>query len=121
MRCEATRRDGQPCEAQALPGRTLCWAHEPELRGRAREANAAGGRNRSNASRAARYAPRDLQGLVRQLLESVGEVHRGDLDPKRAQAMASLAGAVVRAYQVGEIERRLEELESRMDGEGEVA
>ncbi len=39
-----------------------------------------------------------LRGVFGSLLAALDEVHRGDLDPKQASAMAALAGAITRAY-----------------------
>ena len=47
---------------------------------------------------------------------ALGEVYRGELDPRQAQAMASLAGAVVRVITAGELEERLRALEARQNG-----
>jgi hypothetical protein len=43
QRCTATRSDGRPCGARALPGETLCWAHSPSLADKRRAAREAGG------------------------------------------------------------------------------
>ena len=48
------------------------------------------------------------------LLEAaLGQVHRGELDARQAQAMASLAGAMVRVLTAGEVEERVRRLEER--------
>ena len=54
-----------------------------------------------------------LQPVVSILEGALGEVHRGELDPRAASAMASLAGALVRAITAGELEERLRALEAR--------
>lgn len=117
-RCSATRANGEQCKATALPGRSLCWAHDPEHREKALEARKAGGYNSSRAARAAKRAPRDMRDLAEHLLQAVGEVHRGDLDPKKATAMASLAGALVKVHEAGEVNERLAELERRLEAKG---
>ena len=45
----------------------------------------------------------------------MGEVHDGRLHPRRAQAMASLAGVMVRVMTAGEMETRLRKVEERVD------
>jgi hypothetical protein len=50
------------------------------------------------------------------LEEALGQLHAGDLDPKRAQAMAALASAMVRALTAGELEDRVRQLEQRASG-----
>jgi hypothetical protein len=54
--CESTKRNGEPCQAQALPNSPHCWAHDPELQERRQEARKRGGKNRSGVVR--------LRGLV---------------------------------------------------------
>jgi hypothetical protein len=54
-----------------------------------------------------------MQALASQLMEAIGECYDGSLEPRRLSAMSSAAGAIVRVHEVGELEQRLEELESR--------
>jgi hypothetical protein len=54
--------------------------------------------------------------MIAALLDALDEVHRGDLDPKRASAMAALSGAVTRAYGVGILEERVQALEGQQEG-----
>ncbi len=114
--CTASRRNGEPCRAQALPERLLCWAHDPQMREKADEARRKGGLHKSSTVRAAKHVPPDMKALARQLMESIDEVHRGELMPDQARAMASLAGAVVRVYEVGELRLEVQELRERLEG-----
>ena len=47
------------------------------------------------------------------LEKALQEVHDGDLDPRQAHAMASLAGALVKVITSGELEERLRKLEGQ--------
>jgi hypothetical protein len=40
-RCTATTRDGRPCPGRPLPGKQLCFAHDPDLNTRPRRQAAA--------------------------------------------------------------------------------
>jgi len=60
-----------------------------------------------------------MQPVVTILEKALDEVHRGELDPRAASAMASLAGALVRTITAGELEERLRALEDR--GAGKVS
>ncbi len=114
--CRATKRDGTPC--RAIPTASgYCFAHDPELQAKTAGARKAGGSNSSNADRVAKRVPKDMRDLAACLLLAVDEVHRGDLSPRAASAMASLAGAAVRVYEVGSLEARIEALESRVSGQ----
>ena len=108
--CPETRKDGQPC--RATPTRDgRCLAHSPALVDKRRAAYAKGGRNKSRHARLAKLVPPRLVPVFDLLEGALREVHAGDLDPPRAQAMASLAGAMVRVLTAGELEGRLRRLE----------
>ena len=55
------------------------------------------------------------------LLAALDEVHDGTLTPAQASAMAAVAGAVVKVYQVAELEQRVEALEAATTAEGRPA
>ena len=113
-RCTSIRRDGSPCMARAGPS-GYCIGHVPG----AEDARRKGGHAKSRAERAAKLLPARLKPMVSLLEDALGEVHRGELDPRAASAMASLAGALVRAITAGELEERLRALEDR--GAGKVS
>ena len=106
--CVSTRREGAPCTAQAGAS-GYCIGHDPG----AQEAHRKGGHATRGTERAGELLPARLQPVVSILEGALGEVHRGELDPRAASAMASLAGALVRAITAGELEERLRALEAR--------
>jgi len=108
QRCDATRKDGKPCEAPAVQG-GLCVGHSP----RAQEARRMGGRASSRSARFAKLMPPRLVPVFDALEAALDEVHSGTLDPRAASAMASLAGAMVRVLTAGELEERVRRLEER--------
>jgi hypothetical protein len=55
--------------------------------------------------------PPRLVGVFDLLEEALSEVHDGQLDPRIAQAMSSLASAMVRVLTSGELEERVRRLE----------
>lgn len=48
------------------------------------------------------------------LSEAMGDTKTGKMEPKIAQALAALAGALVRVVGAGEMEERVRELERQM-------
>ena len=111
QRCTSTRRDGAPCTAQAGTS-GYCIGHDPG----AVEARRKGGHATSRAERAGKLLPARLQPVISLLENALGEVHRGELDHRQAAAMASLAGALIRAMTAGELEERLRALEAHGGG-----
>ncbi len=113
MTCTAARRNGQPCAARALPGKSHCFAHDPGLAAKRLAAYTAGGKGKSNLARAHRRLPADLKDVLAKLMAALDEVHGGEIDPRTATAMASLAGAINRIYADSELEQRIAALESK--------
>ena len=104
--CPATRKDGRPCTASSGPS-GYCIGHSPN----AIEARRQGGRGRSRVARAGKLLPERLKPVAESLETALKEVHDGRIDPRIATAMASLAGALGRVFQAGELEERLRQLE----------
>jgi hypothetical protein len=111
--CTATRRDGRPCQTQVVGGSRFCFAHDPDLAAKRAEAHSRGGRNRATSRRLDRLVPASLKPALALMFATLEETHRGELDPRTASAMAAVAGAIVRLYQVGTLEERLAALEER--------
>ena len=108
QRCIAVRKDGQPCTAFALQG-GRCVGHRPA----AQAARRKGGLASARSARLGKLVPPRLLGVYDALEDALGEVHGGELDPRAATAMASLAGAMVRVLTAGELEERVRQLENR--------
>ncbi len=96
----------------------MCCFHDPELQKPMADARRKGGVNRSNAARASKRIPKDMQALASQLMEAITETYSGELDPKRLSAMGTAAGAVVRIHEVAETEQRIQALEARAEQNG---
>jgi hypothetical protein len=110
--CSATRRDGQRCTAQALPGGQHCFAHSPELAERRKAASASGGRNKATSVRVARRMPANLRDVLDTLMTVLAELHDGSLEPRVGSAMGSVAGTIIKLYEVSDFEARLSALEA---------
>ncbi len=105
-RCCAIRKDGQPCTAFATVG-DYCVGHFPN----SLEVRRKGGFNSSKKARLDAMLPGRLRPILELLEKSIEETHSGRLEAKKAQAIASLAGAVVRVLEAGILEERLLRLE----------
>ena len=110
--CAGTRKDGAPCTARVMGEGEFCFAHAPEREAERRAARERGGKGKATARRLDKLVPATLKPVVGTLLDALEEVHQGSLDPKRASAMAALAGSIGRLYQTGVLEERLAALEA---------
>lgn len=107
-RCPVIKQSGEPCTATALLD-GFCIGHRPG----AQEARRRGGASTSRVARAQKLLPARLRPVADALEAAIGEVHRGELDPRIAHAMASLSGALVKVITAGEMEERLRVLEAK--------
>ncbi len=114
--CRGVRKDGTPCTAKVMGPGTLCYAHDPARATERDEARRKGGTGRATRARLDRLVPATLRPMIASLLGALDEVYRGDLDPKQASAMASLAGAITKAYSLGVLEERVQVLEAQREG-----
>jgi hypothetical protein len=114
--CRASRRDGRRCAATVVLPSGYCPMHDPERGAEVAASRARGGRNKAGAVRAARLVPATLRPVLATLLAALDEVRGAEgepaITPAQANAMASLAGAIVRVYQVGVLEERVAALEA---------
>jgi hypothetical protein len=109
--CLAIRRDGSPCKAWGSKTTGLCPAHSPNFK----EIAALGGRNKARAIQLEKRLPARLRPVLDLLANAITQVHKGELLPQRAQAMAALASALVRCTEFAELEARLDELEKKVE------
>lgn len=116
--CAGTRRDGQPCQAPTVGESGYCFAHDPMLKERRAQVREQGGRHRSNVVRLRAVMPPRLVPVFDLLETAIAEVHEGKLQPRQAQAMGSLARAMVAVLTAGELEERVRRLESEREASG---
>ena len=99
-RCEALRRDGQPCTAKPVPGSTLCPWHHPTWAERRREWSVRGVMARATRREPGSRFPDgvlsidELRGLLGTALK---DVLAGTLQPGPANAAAALARSYLAA------------------------
>ncbi|MCH7577747.1 MAG: hypothetical protein IH822_08125 [Chloroflexi bacterium] len=101
--CSAPTKTGKPCRGR--PGESgYCFAHDPAIKDKREAARVKGGENSSHAARLEKLLPSRLRSTFDRLETAIKEVHEGRLDPRRATAMASVAGAMVKIIKAGEEE-----------------
>lgn len=116
-RCKATNKDGSPCSATPRSGRDWCRWHDPDFEARRQEERAAGGRARSNRSRArkhlldGRMSPQEIEGLVcRALIRAMTD----QITPGMLSAIAAGARAYVAVHTAAEVDERLHDVEEQI-------
>jgi hypothetical protein len=109
--CTATRVNGTSRSAAARPGKTLCFAHDPELQAKRQAARVNGGAGKSTSRRLDRLTPAGLRPVLDKLYAALDGLEDGSVEPKVGTAMASVASVIVRVHEAAEVEARLAALE----------
>ncbi len=109
-RCKSTTSTGNPCKGLALRD-GYCFSHSPSLEEKRDQARSQGGKNSAKIARLRSLVPPRLIEVYDKLENALGEVHQGKLNPGQAQAMASIARAMVAVLTAGELEERVRSLE----------
>jgi hypothetical protein len=109
--CQGIRKDGRPCDLRIVADSGYCWAHNPAYA----EARRRGGQNKARTRRAEKLVPSTLRPVLTTLLDVLEETRRGDLDPKIAGAVASVAGAIVKVYSSATVEQQIVDLQMQID------
>lgn len=119
--CEATRNDGEPCRAPALPRSSQCWAHDPAHAEAAREARARGAAkgNRARALRAGQPRMDDVQGLVKFTALVVTGVLSQRIPVDVGRCVLYGVGIQKSLIEVSDLERRLSVLEEHLVDAGQ--
>jgi hypothetical protein len=109
--CRGTKRDGTPCTLSANDVNGYCWAHSPEHAEQRRRAASKAGKSRPS---------RELLSIKRQLQDLADGVLDGRVDRADAAVSGQLLNTLIRCLEterrwreLGEVEARLEALESQ--------
>ncbi|MBI2836080.1 MAG: hypothetical protein HYX85_00100 [Chloroflexi bacterium] len=115
-RCKTKTKSGEQCRGYAMKD-GYCFSHSPALEEKRLQARAQGGKNSARVARLRGLIPPRLMPVYDRLETALGEVHAGSLESKQAQAMASLARAMVAVLTSGELEERVRGLEESIRGD----
>lgn len=113
-RCLGTNVEGEPCSAYVPAGESWCRWHDPSREAEREEWRRRGGANRANQARARKQLAErvmtitDIDAL---LCEAIAKVAAGRMEPGVGTSMATIAKTIAGIRSVGEMERRLEQLE----------
>lgn len=115
--CEATRKNGEKCRMPPLQGSAYCWAHDPAKTRERAEARKRGGRMAHRpAGEVGDVDLRDVAAVLALIERAVRDTLALKNSVPRNRAIGALAGAALKALEVGEMEARIEALERAMKG-----
>lgn len=114
-RCIFIKNNGERCGGYPVEGSSYCINHEPRMREKKLEAVKNGGAASSYEKLELALPamvinnPTDVVGAA---VQTVNEVRTGQLPPKVASTIGYLLGIVLKAYEVSNLDQRVEMIES---------
>jgi hypothetical protein len=119
--CNATRKDGQPCGAEAQVGRAVCFFHDPDRSGDRKDAQSRGGSAKNTLQVVRPWRGREgevtviksptTEEIVSLIADTIDEVKVGAIDPKIANAVGYLSGVLLKALEYDALNERLQAIE----------
>lgn len=113
-RCRHTKTDGSQCGGFATSSSLYCFAHDPELVEKRKEARRKGGNaGKIEPNPAAQEMPvRTVEDVLGLMEATINDVRTGRVDVKVANAVGYLANVSLKVIQASELEARMDALES---------
>ena len=115
--CQATRKDGQPCQSYAVEGSEFCFWHAPELAERRKLARTNGGRARHGRKLNQDGTPVKLESLgdvVTVIEGALTDLLQLETSVSRARAVGSLCAVAIKALEASDLEQRIARLEAEV-------
>jgi len=116
-KCTQILDNSEKCGAYALKGNVFCFSHDPG----SREAKALAVKRGGEAKQIRIFDPLEEitvdtpNDLVRLLAATINEVRDGSIDPKIASTIGFLSGHLIRAFEVAELNSKVEQVKSVLD------
>ncbi len=116
MKCEFIKASGEPCQANALLGSTLCFTHNPANAAKRAQARRKGGHNRQTpkGEKHKPYSIASADDIMRALTDALNDVSLTENSHARARSIGYLCQILLKTLEVGEFEKRLEILEQTL-------
>jgi hypothetical protein len=117
QKCQATTKDGVPCNAYALASSDYCFHHDPARAVERRQARRKGGRARHGrhigpVGQAPPVALDTMADVAALLQRTINDTLQLENSIHRARTVGYLAGLLIKALDITTLEQRITELES---------
>lgn len=112
-KCKATNKEGKRCGVWALHDKDYCFIHDPESKEARELAVRKGGKAKKKVQ--VSLAPIEFKGDAKEVLDlladTVNRVRSGEMPPRIANTVGYLAGHMIKALEMAELEDRLKKVE----------
>ena len=119
--CQFTKANGEPCQAPRIEGSDFCYFHSPEVatdRAKARKLGGINRRARKRINHEQLYSIDRVIDIQKALEDALNDVEGLENSNARARTIGYICQMLLKALEVGEVESRLEALETRVEAMG---
>lgn len=117
MKCKANKKDGNRCNANSMRGSEYCFRHNNEVKEEAHKASSNGGKAKRQYHKLGEKmkieTPKDIKKLMAEAINSLWTGNMPASNP--AGSLGYLAKTFLEAHDKSELEKRVEELEKRIE------
>lgn len=113
-RCQFKKPDGTQCEAWAMRNSNYCFLHNPDISEEEKKAIQSKGGQANKIKVSEPLLPIKInQGkdVVLLLEDTINQVRAGEMDLKVANCIGYLAGHLIRAFEVSDLQNKVEMIE----------
>ncbi|OFX80143.1 MAG: hypothetical protein A2X20_00330 [Bacteroidetes bacterium GWE2_40_15] len=110
--------DGTPCNSHPMRGEDFCFFHNPNISDEEKKAAQARGGKNNGFKQAEPLEPIKLETIkdvVVLLAETINGVRVGSIDIRVANCLGILSGHLLKAMETSDFERRMIEIEEKME------
>lgn len=112
MRCEFIKSNGEQCNANTMRNSRFCFTHNPKTRKAKQLAVIKGGKApKKNYNPLPPVELNDNKSVANLLAQTINEVRQGEIDLRVANCIGYLAGHLIKALEIYDLEKRVEEIE----------
>jgi hypothetical protein len=112
MQCKFTKPNGKRCKANAMRNSEFCFTHNPVMKKAKKEAVIKGGKSpKKNYNPLPPVELTDNKSVASLLAQVINEVREGEIDLRVANCIGYLAGHLIKALEISDLEERVEKIE----------
>ena len=117
-KCKHKKSNGKKCNAYAMSGSEYCYSHNPKIsKKEKKESQSRGGKNNATILNESLdpieiKSSKDVPDLI---IDTINKVRSGELEIRIANCIGYLSGHLLKAFEQSDLEKRIEDLETKIE------
>ena len=118
MKCKHKKSSGKKCNAYAMQGSDFCYSHNPEISKEAKKLAQSNGGKKNVTILKNSFDPiiiKNSKDVPNLLIDTINKVRSGKLEIRIANCIGYLSGHLIKAFEQSDLEKRIEDLETKIE------